>query len=72
MTVSPSSDQVDKQDRALRSLVAVNLMIWMISIIALVFVIQDYPGAKGLAPILLGGCGTGVAILSVLRSVEKD
>ena len=72
MTVSPSSDRAVAQSKALRGLAVANLVVWMVAIVAMIFLIQDYPGVKGLAPILLGGSGTGVAILSVLRSVEKD
>jgi hypothetical protein len=49
-----------------RTLAMVNVGIWAISIIALVFVIQRYPGAKGLFPILAGGIAVGVALISTL------
>jgi len=45
----------DKRLRSLKRLAMINSGIWAISIIALIFIIQDYPGAKGLFPILAAG-----------------
>lgn len=50
--------------RSLSVLAMVNAGIWALSIIALVFVIQRCPGAKGMFPILAGGG----AVASVLVS----
>jgi hypothetical protein len=47
-------------------LAMVNVGIWAISIIALVFVMQDSPGAKGLFPILGGGTAVAIALFSAL------
>ena len=56
----------NKRVRNLRILAMVNSGIWAISIIALVFVMQHSPGAKGLFPILAGGTAVATALLSVL------
>jgi hypothetical protein len=48
------------------TLAFVNLGIWAISIVALVFVIQHAPSAKGLFPMLGGGSAVGIALLSGL------
>ncbi len=52
--------------RGLYTLAMVNTGIWAISIIALVFVIQRAPSAKGLFVILAGGVAVSVALLSAL------
>lgn len=44
----------------------VNSGIWAISLIALVFVMQHSPGAKGLLPILAAGTAVAIALLSAL------
>ncbi len=56
-----------KSIRGLWILAMVNSGIWAISIIALVFVMQHSPGAKGLFPILAGGSAVAIALLSALR-----
>ena len=55
-----------KRVRNLWILAMVNSGIWAISIIALVFVMQHSPGAKGLFPILAGGSAVAIALLSAL------
>ena len=54
------------RSRSLYTLAMVNTAIWAISIIALVFVIQRAPSAKGLFVILAGGTGVSISLLSVL------
>jgi hypothetical protein len=56
----------DDPRRLLNTLVLVNVAIWMISIIAMIFLIQDAPVVKKLAPILMAGAGAGVALISVI------
>ena len=55
-----------KQIKSMWIIAFVNSGIWIISLIALVFIIQHSPGAKGLLPILIGGAGVSTALLSVL------
>jgi hypothetical protein len=57
----------NKSIRGLWILAMVNSGIWAISIIALVFVMQRSPGAKGLFPILAGGSAVAIALVSALR-----
>ena len=52
--------------RGARVLGMVNLGIWAISIVALVFLMQRAPSAKGMFPILGGGVAIGIALLSAL------
>ena len=57
----------NKSIRGLWILAMVNSGIWAISIIALVFVMQHSPSAKGLFPILAGGSAVAIALVSALR-----
>ena len=52
--------------RGLYTLGMVNVGIWAIAIIALVFVIQRAPSAKGLFVIMAGGVAVSVALVSAL------
>lgn len=45
--------------------------IWAISIIALAFVIQHSPSAKGLFPILTGGMAVATALISTIQRINK-
>ncbi len=56
----------NKRIRSLWILAMVNSGIWALSIIALVFVMQHSPRAKGLFPILAGGTAVATALLSAL------
>ena len=55
-----------ERTRGLYTLAMVNTGIWAISVIALVFVIQRAPSAKGLFVILAGGVAVSVSLLSAL------
>lgn len=68
------SDVTNENDNKLRRLWIlgmVNVGIWAISIIALVFVIQRCPGAKGLFPILAGGMTVAIVLFSTLLKYKK-
>lgn len=62
--------KVTDRSRSLYTLAMVNTAIWAISIVALVFVIQHAPSAKGLFVILAGGTGVSVSLLSMLRKAR--
>ncbi len=47
----------------------VNTGIWALATIALVFVINDYPGAKGMYPILGGGMAVSIALITATKRV---
>jgi len=61
--------KADRRFRALKTMVLVNVGIWAVSLVALVFVMQHSPGAKRLYPILGGGTAFGVALISVANRV---
>jgi len=51
----------------LSALALANAVIWVLSVVALILVISDNPGAKGLFPILGGGLAVAIALLSVVN-----
>lgn len=61
----------NKRARGLWTLAMVNVAIWAIAMIAMVFLIQKSPAAKGLYPILASGTGVGIAMISVLAKFQK-
>jgi len=61
----------DDPRRFLNMLALVNVSIWMISIIAMIILIQDAPAVKKLAPILMAGTGAGVAVISAISRKVK-
>lgn len=52
-------------NRDLKILVMVNLGIWAVSPIALIFVVQHSPAVNGMFPILGGGTAVGISLISV-------
>lgn len=50
--------------RSLRTLAMVNTGMWLIAMIAMVFVIQKAPAAKGMMVILMSGMGMSITLLS--------
>ena len=52
------------------TLAMVNVSIWAIAIVGMVFLMQDAPHAKGLFPILAGGTAVGVALISVISKAK--
>ena len=61
----------NKRARGLWILAMVNVGIWAIAMIAMVFLIQKSPAAKGLYPILGGGIGVGIALISAIAKFQK-
>ena len=64
--MADETGKVANRIRGLYTLAMVNAGIWAISIIALVFVIQRAPSAKGLFVILAGGVAVSVSLLAAL------
>jgi hypothetical protein len=52
-------------------LAIVNSALWALAIVALVFVIQDYPGVKGFFTILAGGSTIATILLLALIKLQK-
>lgn len=60
----------DDPQQLLNTLALVNASIWVISMIALIILMQDAPAVKKLAPILMAGTGAGVAVLSAISRMK--
>lgn len=63
--VSSGANDTDRR-RAMSILAMVNVAVWAIAMIALVFVIDDYPGARGMYPILAGGTAVGISLIATI------
>jgi hypothetical protein len=61
---------LSKKQKSAYTLAMVNVGIWAIAMIAMVFLMQDYPGAKGLFPILGGGIAVGISLISAISGLE--
>jgi len=59
-----------KHAKSVQTLTYVNVGIWAISLIALVFVIQHSPAAKGMFPILAGGAAVGIATITAASKIR--
>lgn len=66
---------MDKEkSKSLQSLLLLsyaNVIVWAVAMIAMVFLMKDFPGIKKLYPILGGGIAVGVSILSVASKIKK-
>jgi len=56
--------------RGLWVLAMVNVGIWAVAMIALVFVMQRSPAVKGLFPILASGSAVGIALISAAAKLR--
>ena len=57
----------DNSRKTLSTTALANAILWVLSIIALIFVMQNSSSPKGLFVILAAGLSTALAIISVLR-----
>jgi hypothetical protein len=63
-------NQRDRSKRAIYTLAMVNVGNWAIAMIAMIFLIQQFPGAKSLFPILGGGSAVGVALIASIAKLD--
>jgi hypothetical protein len=61
---------LEKQKRSMYILAMINVGIWAISVIGMVFLIQDAPNVKMLFPILGGGISVGVVLISTISKLK--
>lgn len=61
---------LSKKQKSAYILAMINTGIWAIAMIAMVFLMQDYPGAKGLFPILGGGVAVSILLISAISGLE--
>jgi len=67
--LAKESAETSDRVRSLRALAMVNIAIWAISIVSLVFVIQRAPSARGLCVVLAGGTGVSISLLTQLMKL---
>lgn len=48
-----------------------NVIIWAITMIAMVILMKDFSGVKKLYPILGGGMAVGISLLSTVSRIRK-
>ncbi len=68
--ISEKDGKQSKQKRSMYILAMVNVGIWAISIIAIVFLMQNSPRVKMLFPILACGTAVGVALISTISKLK--
>jgi len=56
--------------RSLRTLALGNSLVWILSIIALIVVLEKGASPKGMLVLLAGGLSLGVALLSALKKAQ--
>ena len=61
---------IEKQKRSLYILAVVNVAIWAISIIGMVFLMQHSPSVRMLYPILGGGIAVGIALITAISKLK--
>ena len=58
--------------RMLRIGVLSNAIVWVCSIIALIFIMQNSSSEKGLFPILAGGLGVALMLVSIVQKQRNS
>lgn len=66
------NDSLNNSKRSTYILAMVNVGIWAIAMIAMVFLIQDAPGIKKLFPILGAGTAVGIALIGSIAKLNKN
>jgi uncharacterized membrane protein YpjA len=61
-----------KELRALYTIAMVNVGIWAIGLIALVFILQKGVSVKGMYVILAGGIVVGIQIIALISKLKKN
>jgi len=70
MTMGNDIQEIHKARRSVYILAMVNVIIWALAIIAMVFLMQDAPMVKKLFPILGGGSAVGVSLLGTISKMK--
>ena len=64
------NEEIIKIKRSLNIIANINVAIWAISIIAMVFLMQNSPNVKMLYPILGGGTVVGIILISKIANIK--
>ena len=62
----------DNAQRNLYRLALANVAIWVIALVAMIVLLEKSQSVKGLAPILMGGTGVGVALLAAISRTRQS
>ena len=65
--MAEETDNGNQRTSGPRVLAVLNMVVWAISIVALVVVMEHSPGARGLFPILAGGIAVAAGLLAALQ-----
>lgn len=65
------NQEFDKAKRSANILAMVNVFIWALAIIAMIFMMQDAPMVKKIFPILGGGVAVGVTLIGVISRMGQ-
>jgi len=65
-------NKLSKQVKALYTLAMVNVGIWAIGLIALVFIMQKGGSIKGMFVIMAGGTAVGIQIIALIAKLKKN
>ena len=61
-----------KQSQALWIAVLANAIVWVCSILALIFIMQNSSSEKGLFPILAAGLAVAVMLVSIVQKLRNS
>jgi len=61
-----------KNIRSIRMLAIVNVIIWSISMLALIIIMQRAPTAKGMIPIPAGGGAVGINMIAMVAKLGRE
>ena len=71
-----NAENIDKNSstlsRALRIVVLANAIVWVCSIIALIFIMQNSSSEKGLFPIMASGLAVALMLVSLAQKIRKS
>ncbi len=68
--MTDNSSKGEDSKKSVYTLAMVNVGIWAIAMVSLVFIMQDSPSVKRLFPILASGVAVGVALISVILKAK--
>jgi len=70
MEPEATNPKLGTEKRALYTLAMVNAGIWAIAMIALIFLLEGNGNTRGMYPILAGGTGVAIALISSISKLE--
>lgn len=65
-------NKISKELRALYTIAMVNVGIWAIGLIALIFILQKGGSIKGMYVILAGGSAVGIQLIALISKLKNN